>query len=131
MIQAEESEKAGLKALYKDIKKKHRQLSREQRRIERKREVKATRKKFLDDPYKFAKGLFTESKAGKLECLKEELKSHIAMTYNDAMRDEELQQLAGGLLRPTKPGVPFDLSDLRNKEVDDFRMSYNSCFLTK
>ena len=119
-IQAEESEKAGLKALYEDIKRKHRQLAREQRRIERKREVKATRKKFLDDPYKFAKGLFTESKAGKLECPKEELESHLAKTYNDAMRDEELQQPVGGLLRPTRPGVPFDLSDLRKKEVDDF-----------
>ena len=80
----------------------------------------ATRKKFLDDPYKFAKGLFTESKAGKLECPKEELESRLAKTYNDAMRDEELQQPVSGLLRPTKPIVPFDLSDLRKKEVDDF-----------
>ena len=67
--------------------------------------MKATRKKFLDDPYKFAKGLFTESKADKLECSKEELESHLVKTYNDAMRDEELQQPVGGLLRPTKPGV--------------------------
>ena len=60
--QAEEREKAGLKALYEEIKKKHRELLREQRRVERKKEVKDTRKKFLDDPYKFAKGLFTDSK---------------------------------------------------------------------
>ena len=55
--------------------------------------------------------MFTEGKAGKLEFSNKELESHLAKTYNDAIRDEELQQSGGGLLRPTKPGVPFDLSD--------------------
>jgi len=119
-MQAEVSEKAGLKVLYEEIKKKHRGLLREQRRVERKKEVKETRKKFLDDPYKFAKGLFTENKGGKLECTKEELESHLAQTYNDPRRDEDLQQPSGGLQRPTAPGVAFDLSDLKKKEVDDF-----------
>ena len=119
-LQAEESVKAGLKSLYEEIKRKHRELLREQRRVERKKEVKETRKKFLEDPYKFAKGLFTESKGGKLECPKEELEKHLAQTYNDARRDEELQQPSGGLQRPTAPGVPFDLSDMKKKEVDDF-----------
>ena len=43
---------------------------REQRRVERRKEVKKSRKEFLEDPYKFAKGLFIESKAGKFDCIK-------------------------------------------------------------
>ena len=53
-------------------------------------------------------------------CSKEELESHLAQTYNDSRRDEELQQPKGGLQRPTEPGIPFDLSDMKKKEVDDF-----------
>ena len=119
-LQAEKSEKAGLNILYEEIKRKHRELLREQRRVERKKEVKETRRKFLDDPYTFAKGLFTESKGGKLECSKEELESHLSQTYSDPRREEELQRPIGGLQRPTAPGVSFDLSDMKKKEVDDF-----------
>ena len=47
------------------------------RRVERKIEVEATRKKFLGDPYKFSKRL---------------LESHLAKTYKDAMRDKVFPQ---------------------------------------
>ena len=119
-LDAEEGAKEGLKVLYEEIKRKHRGVMREQRRVERKKEVRKTRKQFLDDPYKFAKSLFTESKTGKMECTKEELEKHLADTYNDPRREEELEQPTGGLQRPTQPGVSFDLSDLKKKEVDDF-----------
>ena len=81
--------------------------------------MRKTRKDFLADPYKFAKGLFTENKSGKLECTKEELEKHLAETYSDPRREEDLPPCPG-LKRPTHPGSPFDLGDLRKQEVDDF-----------
>ena len=118
-LQAEDHEKEGLKSLYEDLKAKHRKLVREQRRLDRRKEVRKARKDFITDPYKFAKGLFTENKSGKLECTKEELESHLAQTYSDPRRDEEFPPFPG-LKKPTRPGVPFNIKDLKKKEVDDF-----------
>ena len=93
---------------------------REQRRVERRKEVKKSRKEFLEDPYKFAKGLFLESKAGKIKCTKGELEEgHLANTYSDPRRDEELSPFTGRK-RPTQPRVQFDLGDLNKKEAYDF-----------
>ena len=79
-LQACDQEKDGLKALYEELKARHRKLVREQRRLDRRKEVRKTRKEFLNDPYKFAKSLFTENKSGRLECTKEELEQHLSQT---------------------------------------------------
>ena len=118
-LQADEQEKDGLKVLYEELKARHRRVVRDQRRLDRRREVRKARKDFISDPYKFAKGLFTESKSGKLECTKQELESHLAQTYNDPRREEELPPFPG-LKKPTRPGIAFNMADLKKKEVDDF-----------
>ena len=72
---------------------------------------------FLTDSFKFAKGLSAESKSGRLECTKKELQEHLSRT--DPKRDEDLPPFVG-LKIPTHPGTPFDMKDLKKKEVDDF-----------
>ena len=114
-----ENEKEGLNVLYEDVKKKLRDMMRKERKLKRRREKVKTRKSFIRDPYKFAKGIFTESKSGTLKCTKEELESHLQQTYSDPRRAERLPHMRN-LKRPTKPGVQFDLSDLKAKEYNDF-----------
>ena len=52
-----------------------------------------------------------ESKNGKFDVLKEELKNHLRMTYSDDLRD---------LPKPQDPTVTFDDSGIKLKEVRDF-----------
>ena len=54
-----------------------------------------------------------------MESTKEELESHLAQTYNDPRREEELPPFPG-LKKPTRPGLAFNMTDLKKKEVDDF-----------
>ena len=79
-VRAEEDEKAGLQVLYEEVKRKHRQLLRDESRAKRRKERKKSRKDFINEPYKFAKKLFDEKKGGKLECSKEELEKHLKET---------------------------------------------------
>ena len=118
-ISAHPEEREGLKVLYESVKKRHRNLMRTERRLKTKKERERARKQFLSNPYKFAKGLFTESKSGQLACTKEELEQHVKQTYSDEHREEELPAMSG-LKRPSAPGVPFDMGDIRVKEVDEF-----------
>ena len=60
-----------------------------------------------------------ESKSEKLECTKEELENHLKATCSDPKREEKLPRMAG-LQKTTAPGVAFDMSDIKMKEVDDF-----------
>ena len=116
---AREEEKAGLKQLYEDVKKRHRRLKRNQRRAERRRERKRCYKKFVSDPYKFARALFVESRSGKLQCDKTELEDHIKQTYRDEHRRDELPPMPG-LKKPSHPGVPFDLGNFKESEFNNF-----------
>ena len=90
-----------------------------ERRPSRRQKKKKVRQGFIKDPYKFAKGLFSESKSGKLECTKEELENHLKETYSDPEGQYRLPRMAG-LQTPTTPSVAFDMSDIKAKEVDDF-----------
>ena len=105
--------------LYEEVKKKHRQLMRDERRAVRKKERKRSRKEFMQDPYKFAKKLFDEKKGGKLDCSKEDLETHLKDTYTDPKRHIKLPPI-DGLKRPTAPGKKFNMDDLKMKEVDLF-----------
>ena len=116
---ATSEEREGLKVLYDDAKKRHRQILRDKRKLDRKKERTKSRREFIKDPYKFTKGLFTESKSGRLECTKDELEQHLKNTYSDKTNKAPLPDMEG-LRRPTAPGIQFDLSDIKKKEVDDF-----------
>ena len=118
-LSADANEKEGLKVLYNDIKERHRLAMRAERRLKRKKERKRCRQRFLKAPFQFAKHLFAESKSGTLNCTKEELNRHLKETYSDPKRNEPLADIRG-IPKPTRPGVEFDMSYLKKKEVDDF-----------
>ena len=59
-------------------------LMRKDGKLKRRREKDISRKSFIRDPYKFAKGIFTESTSGTLRCTKAELESHLKETYSDS-----------------------------------------------
>ena len=74
-LRATAQEKLGLTKLYDDVKKKLREEMRKDRKIKRRKKREQCRKKFVKDPYKFAKGLFTVCRSGKWECPKEDLEN--------------------------------------------------------
>ena len=92
---------------------------RKDRKIKRRKKKEQCRKTFIKGPYKFAKGLFTVCRSGKLECPKEDLEKHLRATYCDEGRNIQIP-LIQGVRKPAKPGVDFDISDLKKREVDDF-----------
>ena len=118
-IRAPDGEKEGLLKIYGELKKELRNLVRVRRRAARKKERLKCRETFVKDPYKFAKGLFTEARSGNLECGKDELEAHLKETYSDDKRCDELPDIAD-LRKPTAPGVGFNLEDIQKKEVDEF-----------
>ena len=81
----------------------------------RKKERHRCRHNFVKNPYKFAKGIFTESKSGNLECTKQELENHLRCTYSDPKREVEMPEIHG-TRRPAEPGIPFNLVDIKKKE---------------
>ena len=118
-LRAPPEEKAGIKVLYEDIKKRLRLVMRVERKKERRRMKQKARKEFLANPYKFAKSLFQESRSGNLECSKEELENHLRNIYSDRERESPLAEM-DGIPKPTRPGVQFETGNLRFKEVEQF-----------
>lgn len=112
-------EEEGLKTLFEDLKKRSRDVQRQERRCTRRKEGKREREQFLKNPYEAAKKLFTEARSGKLKCTKEELDNHVKQTYSDPRRNEPLPDMRG-LKYPSAPGVTFQLGPITEKEVDDF-----------
>ena len=112
-------EQEGLRTMFEDLKKKSRDLQRQERRLTRRRESRRAREQFIRDPYGTAKKLFTEARSGKLSCTKEDLDTHVRQTYSDPKRNEPLPDMRG-LKHPTAPGVKFQLGPIREKEVDEF-----------
>ena len=118
-IEAKEEEKEGLKILYEEVKKKHRDLLSKERYIKRRKEKERTRKEFVKDPYKFSKSIFTESKSVTLKFTKEKFEAHVKETYIDPDRKKRFPYISN-LNKPTSPGIPFNMSDIKKMEVDEF-----------
>ena len=114
---APQHEQEGLKALYCEIKRKSRDVRRQERRYTRRREGKRVRERFIKDPYGEAKKLFTEPRSGKLNCSKEELDLHVKQTYSDPLRNQPLPELES-LKRPASPNVSFNVGPIEKWEVD-------------
>ena len=74
---------------------------------------------FLQNPYAFAQSQFTESESGVLDVPQEELEDHLKMSYSDPLHEVPLLHMAG-IPRPASPGVAFDMSNLKVKEVHEF-----------
>ena len=77
------------------------------------------RMQFFDDPFKFIKGLFDSAKSGTLNVRREDLEEHLKSTYLDSLHEEELGSMLG-LINPTKPVVPFNLSEPKLSEVEKY-----------
>jgi len=115
----DEQEKIILKGKFEEIKKKHQGLLRAERSAKVRKAKKSERKVFMKDPFKFTKKLFTPKTSGKLTVSKEALDAYLDSTYGDERRDEELPYMPG-LVRPTRPGVKFELGPLKYQELEAF-----------
>ena len=73
----------------------------------------------MRDPFKYTKKLFTAKTSGKLSISKDVLDDYLEKTYSDNDRDKELPYMTG-LVRPTQPGVPFELGPLKINELENF-----------
>ena len=101
----------------------HRQRLKKLRKAEclkRRRKLKERqRKQFFNDPFKFIKGLFDSAKSGTLNVRREDLEEHLKSTYSDSLCEEELGSMSG-LINPTEPSVPFNLSEPKLSEVEKY-----------
>ncbi|XP_078679452.1 uncharacterized protein LOC144915086 [Branchiostoma floridae x Branchiostoma belcheri] len=112
-------EKPGLEALQRQVRQKLDSLKRaERQRVKRKDREKA-RRAFFQNPHRFTKKLFEQSKSGTLNIQKKDLEGHLRGVYSDEHRDAPMPDI-GGLVRPPQPGVEFDVSEPRFKEVASF-----------
>ena len=73
----------------------------------------------MRDPFKYTKKLFSAKTSGKLRVSKDQLEGYLENTYGDSRREEELPYMPG-LVRPTEPGVQFDLGPLKVKQLETF-----------
>ena len=118
MMRQSEEERAALESLLKEVRGRICQLSRAERHAKSRKQRERARKKFVEDPFQFAKKLFKEKVGGVLDVGKEELEEHLRKTYSDPRRSEEVFSIKG-LIRPSQPGISLDLSPVKLKEVSD------------
>ncbi|XP_072181288.1 uncharacterized protein [Diadema setosum] len=112
-----DGERASLKGLYEDLKKRYADVRRAEYQCRKRRRRRRERREFYKNPHRFTKRLFEEGVSGSLEVSKEELERHLKATYCDGRREEPFTGVAG-LLRPQEPEVSFDLSELKLWEVE-------------
>ena len=117
-IEVNKQERERTNILYEKVKKKHWDLLRKKRIMNRKREKRKTGKKWKIHS-NLQRGVFTESNCGPLKFTKEENENHLKETYSDPKREEKLSYIKK-LKRPTAHGVAFNMSDIKAKEIDEF-----------
>ena len=83
--------------------KKHGDLLRKEKKLNKKSEKEKTRKEFTTDSLKFAKVIFIESKRETLNCTKEELENH--QKHAVTQKEPYLK----------KSGIPFDMLVLKTR----------------
>ena len=60
--------------------------------------------------------MFDSAKSGKLHCSKEDHEQHLKTTYSHERKREPLASIKR-LVKPTEPGIDFDISEPKLKEV--------------
>ena len=63
--------------------------------------------------------LLFSAKSGTLNVKREDLKEHMKSTYSDSLHEQELGSMSG-LINPTEPSVPFNLSEPKLSEVEKY-----------
>ena len=118
-LNASPAEKPALLSLYEDVKKRLRLLLRQERKKERRKLRKRCHQSFMQNPFKFAKGISQEKRSGILECTKAEMENHLKKTYSDEGRETALPEMSG-IPKPSAPGIPYDTRDIKMREVKGF-----------
>ena len=109
----------GLDKLRDDHRNRLKSLRKAERAKRKRKERERKRTKFFKNPFEFAKGLFEKARSGVLNVPKEELEEHLKNTYSDPRREDPMPHIEG-LVRPTEPTTPFDLSEPKLNEMDKF-----------
>ena len=122
---ADVDEKEGLAELRDQVRQKLGSLRRAEYQRRKRKEKERQRKTFFKNPYQFTKGLFSQSKNGELQVSKEVLEEHLKKTYSDESRSRPMPDIEG-LVRPTRPGIEFDVAEPRFAEVERFIMKARS-----
>ena len=107
---AREEEKAALSQLRSIIRKKLTGLRRAEWHRRRARERTRKRAAFISNPFGFTKKLLGQKRNGQLKCSKGEIDSHLASTYGDDRRDDNLGPC------PTLISVPDPTTSFNEKE---------------
>lgn len=102
-------EKAGLRLLWDDLKKRLAKLHRADRIRRRRKRKEKERRDFFKNPFKYARQLLEEKRSGRLNISKEELEQYVKGQYTDAAKDTPLGS-PGYVPRPAPPSIPFDTS---------------------
>ena len=112
-------EQLGIENLLEDLKKRILIISRAENARKRRKKKQQSRKSFYNNPYAFAKKLFTDKKSGKLDVPQEELESHLKRTYSDELRHVPIPPI-NDLPILHEPEITFKTGNLKLREVQDF-----------
>jgi hypothetical protein len=110
-----EEERPGVVQLMDDVREKIQSIARAEASRKRRKERRKRRERFLKDPYTFAKKLFQQSKNGELKASKEEVERHVSGVYGQ--RPEVNISRIPELQHPTSPGYKFDEGEIRLEEI--------------
>ncbi|XP_072047083.1 uncharacterized protein [Amphiura filiformis] len=112
-------EKPGLAQLREQARTKLMSLRRAESQRKKRKKREQSRRSFFMNPHHFTKKLFEQSKSGELSVPQEELEDHLKETYSDQQRQVPMPNIAG-LVKPTQPGVQFELAQPKLAEVEKF-----------
>ncbi|GFO32151.1 reverse transcriptase [Plakobranchus ocellatus] len=116
-IKAASSEETnGLLVIWRQLKARHSALSRVESARKKRSQKRKNQKRFIRDPFQFARQLFQQPKSGTLIVDREELETHLKKSYSDPTREIPLEETTG-LVWPAAPGIKFDSKPPSLQEV--------------
>ncbi len=85
----DEDEKAELNTRFEEVKKRHKVLLKAECAARKRKEKKREKTKFLKDPFKYTKKLFTPKTSGRLNISKDDLENYLTKNYSDEEKDKD------------------------------------------
>ncbi|XP_038154112.1 uncharacterized protein LOC119791846 [Cyprinodon tularosa] len=116
--QAREEERGPLSVLRNILRKKLLTLRSAEWHRRRRKERARKRTAFLANPFEFTKQLLGQKRSGQLTCSKAEVDHHLAATYGDASREQDLGDCQS-LIDPPAPTVDFNGMEPSWKEIQE------------
>ena len=112
-------EMAGIDEVRDSLRKRLKSLRKAERSKRKRKERERKRARFFNSPFQFTKDIFDKSRSGVLKVSQEELEEHLNKTYSDPNRESPMSHIEG-LVHPTEPSVPFDISPPKLSEIEQF-----------